>query len=176
LEPRKGVDILVKAMARVWGRYPEAKLVMAGQDWNSHEGPMSEVLRRLAGDHADRLVLLGKLPTHQVFPALARADVVALPSRWENLAVASLEALALGRPLVLTRAGGFPEIVTDGVDGLLVPPEDVDALADALLRVLTDADLRRRLGQAAARRAQRYSIERVTDEHLAFFERVVARS
>ena len=85
-------------------------------------------------------------------------DVFVLSSRHEGLPISLLEAMAVGRPVVATRAGGIPEVLTDGRDGLVVPSGDPMALADAVLRLLRDAALRERLGLAARRRAADFDI------------------
>jgi glycosyltransferase involved in cell wall biosynthesis len=87
-------------------------------------------------------------------------DVFVLPSRWEGLSLALVEAMGAARPVVATSVGGNPEVVTDGETGLLVPPEDPTILTDALERLLGDADRRRALGVRAADEARRrFAIE-----------------
>jgi glycosyltransferase involved in cell wall biosynthesis len=137
---------------------------------------MAERLRALAGSHAGRLHLLGHHPPSEVFPAVRSADIVVLPSRWENFALAALEAMALGRPTVLTSAGGAVEFCTDGEDALLVPPEDVEALALALLRLIESPELRERLGRAAARTAEGFDTSRVAPRYLSYFAEIAAAS
>ena len=170
LEPRKGLDVLVRAMPRVWERFPEAPLIVFG---NGNEELANE-LRELAGHDADRLHLMGHRTGTDLFPAVRTADVVALPSRWENFALSALETMALGRPAVLTTAGGAPEFATDGVDAMLVPPEDADALGDAIRRVLESAELSERLGMEAAKTAERYDVAAVAPRYQAYFEDLLA--
>ena len=81
-----------------------------------------------------------------------RAALLVMPSFYESFGIACLEAMAFGLPVVATRVGGLPEVIEDGVTGLLVPPGDADALAQAMIRLLSDADLRRRMGQAGRER------------------------
>jgi glycogen synthase len=158
LEQRKGTHVLVEAMRRVWQARPEARLAMAGGHDGEWEGrPMSAHLRELAGQHGDRLLLLGHLPAERLFPCLATADVVALPSLWESFSLAALEAMAVGKPIVAT-AGVFPPFVQDDREALLVPPGDADALAAALLRLLDEPELRRRLGAAGTATAEAHDV------------------
>jgi glycosyltransferase involved in cell wall biosynthesis len=106
---------------------------------------------------------------------LASADVFALSSRSEGLPLSILEAMAAGLPVVATAVGGIPELVVDGETGLLVPPGDAQALADALRRLLGDPSLRRRFGDAARERAERdFSVERVRRAHVDLYERLLA--
>jgi glycosyltransferase involved in cell wall biosynthesis len=165
----KGAHVLGDAMRLVWNEHPAARLVMLGADW---QGGMRERLRRMAGPHADRLHLLGNQRPDRVFPAVAVADVVALPSLWEAFGLAALEAMALGRPCVLTRRTGFEDFFHHDEHGLLVPPGDAPALARAIARMLRDAAMRRRFGAAAAATASEYSTKAVTPRYVAYFRQV----
>jgi glycosyltransferase involved in cell wall biosynthesis len=132
------------------------------------DGPERAQLEALAGQLglADRVHLAG----HQqdVRPWLAALDVLVLSSDWEGMPNALLEAMAAGLPIVATAVGGVPEVVVDGATGLLVPPGDPSALAEAITRLLRDPDLRRTMGQAGrARVERRFSINetvRLTEE------------
>lgn len=103
--------------------------------------------------------------------AVPEFDVFFQPSLWEAMSIAVLEAMAVGRPVVATRVGENPHILTDGEDGLLVEPRNVSAMAEALGRLVDDAGLRQRLGTAArATIAQRFTVEHMTHE----YERIYA--
>src|SRR5581483_10833323 len=93
---------------------------------------------------------LGSLPREDVLALMRGADAALLSSAWENFPHTLVEALAVGTPAIATRVGGVPEIVTDGENGLLVPPGDATALAAAIRRFLDDDALRARLTAAAA--------------------------
>jgi glycosyltransferase involved in cell wall biosynthesis len=124
------------------------------------EGEEAESLTSLArelGVHTD-VEFLGF--QHNPYKYMARADVFALPSLWEGFGRVLVEAMACGVPVIATRCPSGPEeIVCDGASGLLVPPGDADALADAVLRVLTRPDLAHRLAQAGRRRAEDFRAE-----------------
>ena len=93
----------------------------------------------------------------------------------EGLGTSLLDAMAAARPIVATTAGGIPEIVEHGVNGLLVPPRDAPALADAIQRALADAELRRRMGDAGfARVNQRFTVDRMVAATAAAYERIVS--
>jgi glycosyltransferase involved in cell wall biosynthesis len=172
LEIRKGPHVLVEAMHRVWREYPAAQLVMFGLDCEWGRGRMSDHLTALAGERVDQVHLMGARPPAELYRGLAAADVVALPSHWENFALAALEAFALGRPVVATTGSGFGEFMEDGTSALLVAPRDPSALSEGLLRVLGDGALRARLSAGARSTADRYAPEPVARQHIAFFARV----
>ena len=172
LETRKGVDDLVAAMVTVWGSDPDVQLVMLGGDVRHGGASTAERLREMAVGHGDRLHLLGHQPAERLFPALAAADIVAMPSRWEPFGIAALEAMALARPTVLTSGSGFEEFAEPERDAVMVPPGDPGALAEAITRLLRDESLRRALCGAAAAKAERYYAPIVAREHAEFFEQV----
>lgn len=176
LEIRKGVHILVEAMREVWDRVPEARLVLLGRDGDWGRGKMSGRLRELAGARASRLTILGHQPPEHLLPALASADVVALPSLWENFALAALEAKALGCAMIATSGSGYDDFITSEEDGVLVPPGESAPLAAALMRLLSDASARRRLAARAGENAEAYDVSVVTRRHVDFFRRVAGAS
>ncbi|HET8701920.1 MAG TPA: glycosyltransferase, partial [Nitrococcus sp.] len=110
----------------------------------------------------------------RILPCL---DLLVHPARMEGLGVALLQAAACGLPIVAGRAGGIPEIVRDGVNGLLVEPDDVPALAQALGRLCDDAALRRAFGESGREIAlQEFSIDAMVDGNLRVYRALVARS
>ena len=127
------------------------------------DGPDAEKLRSLAGELGldGRARFLGPQPRSTVFELLSAGDAVVLPSKWENFPHVLVEALAVGTPVIATAAGGVTEIVRDGENGLLVPPEDPEALAAAIRRYFGDADLRERLRAAGPPSVERFSPERI---------------
>jgi glycogen synthase len=145
LHRQKGVDTLIRALPLL---PPEATVTLVG------DGPERATLRRLASDLgvADRVTVTGFVPHGMVPGLLAGADVVVLPSRYEELGTALVEAMAAGRPVVASHVGGIPELVRDGVDGLLVPPDDAAALAKAVTRVLANPVLAAELGASGRAR------------------------
>jgi glycosyltransferase involved in cell wall biosynthesis len=146
LERYKNVDGLVAAWSRVAERAPSARLVVVGK------GPMLEEIERLAAELPGRVEHTAELPPEGVARALDDATLLVLPSRHEGLGRVVIEAFARGRGVVASRAGGVLDLVDDGVQGLLVDPEDTAGLADALVHVLTQRDLAARLATAASAR------------------------
>ena len=167
LSKEKGLDCLLEAFAVVAGRYPEARLVLAG------EGPERRRLERLAArlGLGERVRFLGEVPHDQVPQVLQGLDIFAMPSTYEGFGVAALEAEAMEVPVVASRVHGIPDAVVDGETGLLVPPRDRQALAAALGRLASDAGLRRRLGRAGrAFVAEHYSWEENTAQMEALYQ------
>jgi glycosyltransferase involved in cell wall biosynthesis len=144
LSHEKGVDTLARATAHL---DPGLRVALAG------EGPELDAVQAAARGSEDRIRLLGRLPKHEVQALLADALALALPARWhENQPMIVLEAFAAGVPVVTTALGGLPELVQDGVTGLVVPPDDPDALAAALNRLHRDPQAAFAMGQAARAR------------------------
>lgn len=148
LVPRKGVDALVEAMGLLARRPAGAPLLVAGG-----VGELREGLQRRAAELgvAERVRFVGKIPHDEVGWWMAAGDVFVLPSLSEGLPTVVCEAMNCGRAVVATAVDGTPEIVRDGRTGLLVPPRDPAALADALGRVLDEPGLAARMGEEALR-------------------------
>jgi glycosyltransferase involved in cell wall biosynthesis len=142
----KGIGVLVRAFATIAERLPSARLELVG------DGDAVDGFRRTAAalGIADRVGFRGVLSGAELVAAYRRARVVVLPSltEAESFGMVLAEAMSCGRPVVGSRVGGIPRVVTHGHDGLLVPPGDAAALSEACLAVLTDADLAERLGRA----------------------------
>jgi glycosyltransferase involved in cell wall biosynthesis len=160
LERYKGVDILAEAWPKVEARLPEVTLHVVG------EGPEKLPTGRVRWDR--------RLAQHEVARALDDASLLVLPSRSEGLPRIVIEAFCRGRAVVAARAGGIPDIVEHGVSGLIVPPEDPGALADAVIRCLEDSVLLARLGAGAKASAQPWL--QTPEEFAARMRDLVART
>jgi colanic acid/amylovoran biosynthesis glycosyltransferase len=150
LDPRKGHSLLVEALARLVRAGTDARVVIVG------EGPERPVLESLARGLgvSDRLSLPGAVGQDDIVAWFAGADVFCMPSLAEGLPVVLMEAMACGLPVVAPRLMGIPELIEDGVSGLLVTPARVDEFADALGRLITDPEAARRIGSAGRDRVQ----------------------
>jgi glycosyltransferase involved in cell wall biosynthesis len=144
LEHYKGIEELAAAWRIVAAKVPGAALHLVGR------GTRREVAERLVAELPGRTEWTEALPTEGVARALDAATVLVLPSRSEGMGRVLVEAFCRGRPVVASRVGGIADLVRDGENGLLVPPEDPRSLADALLRVLSDRPLAERLAAGAA--------------------------
>ena len=167
LVPIKGFDLLVRALPAVAEQVPSARVLLVG------DGAERQRLEAVAAslDVTRQLRLAGE--TLDVAAYLAAADVVAVPSRNEGMGRVIVEAMALGLPVVATAVGGIPAVVTDGECGRLIAPEDVDALSAALIELGRDPALRRKLGEAAVRRAEAFSTSVAREKLLAVYAALV---
>jgi glycosyltransferase involved in cell wall biosynthesis len=171
LVSHKGQRHLVAAAAKVVRDEPDARFVIVG------EGELREAIERQIKDLGlERHVLLTGFRNDAV--GLQKSfDVFVMSSITEGLGSAMLDAMACGTPVVATRAGGIPEAIVDGQSGLLVPPHDEDALAHAIVQLLRDPDLRKRLGAAArARVVAEFSVETMVAKTLTVYETRLARA
>jgi glycosyltransferase involved in cell wall biosynthesis len=152
LDRQKGFDLLVEAVPDLRARFPRLEVLIAG------EGPERLALQERVGrlQLGDTVQLAGH--REEIGPLLAAADVVAIPSRWEGFGLVAVEAMAAGRAIVAAAVDSLPEILEPESAGLLVPPEDAQALAAAIGGLLADPGRRQELGRRAVRAAQSFGI------------------
>jgi glycogen(starch) synthase len=168
LAPQKGVDTLVAAAGLL--KDPCAQVLLVG------DGPERKALERETErlGVGDRLHFVGFV-THDRLPAaMAHADVLVLPSLYEELGTVLLEAMQAGLPIVASETGGIPDVIEDGVNGLLVPPGDPEALARGIDRILSDGDLARRLSEGAQERGKDYDWEVLAERVLRVYQGLTA--
>jgi L-malate glycosyltransferase len=164
---KKALDVLLQAFATVARHDHESKLMLVG------DGPLRADLEQLAAELqlGERVIFTGALDRHEVVKRLHGCAVSVLPSRSEPFGIAIVEAMACGKAVVGSRTGGIPEIIEDGRDGLLVDPDDPDALAGAIQRLLSDATLRGELGsRASAKVRAQFLWEHTGAAYLRLFE------
>jgi glycosyltransferase involved in cell wall biosynthesis len=170
IDGRKGHRTLVQAMRIVEAAAPgQVRMLVAG---DGTDRPAVELLANSAGLNDQAMVFLGTRT--DVDDLLAAADFFVLPSDTEGLPLSVLEAMSHGLPIVASRVGGIPEIVDDAQEGLLVPPGEPQALADAIVHIVEDVEMRRRLGRQALERARtRLSFAETVREYEAIYRQVV---
>jgi glycosyltransferase involved in cell wall biosynthesis len=170
-EHQKGLDTLLAAMPAVLERVPGARLVVAGRDGN--QTPLLRAtVARLGLERA--VAFLG--PRDDVPDLLAAADTVVIPSRWEGLSNVLIEAMALEAPVVASDLPTLHDAVADGDTAWLVPPGDAARLAAAIAGTLGDpAAARLRAGRARARFLEHFTVDRVVDQMLGFYDRALSR-
>ena len=170
LVPHKGQRYLVEAAHQAVQQVPDARFVILG------EGDLREQLEKQVREHhLEKHVLLPGFRT-DVLGCIKGFDLFVMSSVTEGLGTSLLDAMACARPIVATTAGGIPEMVEDGVNGLLVPPRDHTELADAIVRALKDDALRQRMGDAGfARVNARFTVDRMVAETASVYGRVAGR-
>jgi spore coat protein SA len=184
LRTAKGVHILLAAMDLAWQAVPRAVLVLVGgteygKGRTMRETPFLQQFRRDLDRAPGRVVLTGFIPPEQMPAAYLLGDIFVGPSQIEEgLGLVFLEAAAAGLPLIATRMGGIPEVVQDGVNGLLLDQkDDLVELADKIILLLGDPDLRKTLGQQGRDWvAANFSWEKIAADLEAFYDEVMANN
>jgi phosphatidylinositol alpha-mannosyltransferase len=166
-DPRNGLPVLIEAFKRIRARGIAARLVVVG------DGPLRDRYRALAYGRDD-IVFLGHV-SDGLEGYYAHASVYACPATLGSFGITLLEAMACGTPIVCYDTPGFRSVVDHEEQALMTPPGDVAALADALIRVLDDRDLRARMGRAGQVRASAFAWPRIAEQTLAVYDQLVGR-
>ncbi len=166
----KGIDILGMAFGGLLGQGHDVELAACGPDQTG--GRLKGFLNRLG--LGGRVRLLGVVPAPRVRSLLSRCLFFVLPSRRENMPMALLEAMAAGKAVIAARVGGIPEVISDGINGLLFDAGDVEGLERAMAAVLGNPALRARLGRAAGARARGFGWKRAAAGYGRIYRSVVA--
>ena len=155
VHPEKGIEYLIRAAREVVKIVPEVRFLIVGGTALGKE----EYRERMRGLSAE-LGLAGKVlflgHRKEVAKIIAALDILVLPSLREPFGLVSLEAMAMEKPVIATNTGGSPEVIINGKTGLLVPPRDSYALSSAIIRLLTDKELAKRMGAAGRKRAMNF--------------------
>jgi len=174
LEPRKGLEYLVLAMELVMREIPDARLIavakpgFGGADsWHFFE--------QLAGRAGlmENVEYRESVSQETLLEFYSECDILVLPSRTEGWGLSLMEAMACRKPVVASRVGGIPELVRDGMEGLLVDAGDVQGLSNAILRLLKDPDLRNKLGEKGRTRVKDYSWDKTARTVLESYRRAL---
>ena len=170
-ERRKGLPYLLQAYAKLKAERPDIRLIVVGPD-----GGMQEACRRYVESHdLPDVVFTGYVPYEDLPRYYKTADIFCAPNTGqESFGIVLLEAMAAGTAVAASAIEGFDEVLTDGKEGLLVPPRDSEALAAALGRLLADGELRREMGSQGSQKAQQYSWDRVSQQVLSCYEEAAA--
>ena len=163
IEPRKGTQCLIEAAAKVQKGFPAVKFLIVGSPLPGREG-----YKKKMESLANKLGVQGKIvftgQSNNIPSILGNMDIFVLPSLWEGMSRVILEAMASGKPVVSTNVGGTPEVVIDKETGLLVPPEDPEKLAEAIVSLIKDPSMRKRMGENGRRRIENFfTIKRHVD-------------
>jgi len=166
LDPRNGLDNLLEAFPHVLQAIPQARLLILG------DGPLRAVYENKVKNLIGKNIFFEGLISNERPEYFATSQVFCYPATKASFGITLLESMAAGTPLVATDNKGFRDLIQNGVNGLLVPPENPHALAGALLRVLQDQTLARRLSQNGREMVKKYSWSQVTDQILAYYNQV----
>jgi glycosyltransferase involved in cell wall biosynthesis len=177
LRPQKAIDVLLDAFALVLKRVPAAQLVIAGDSVMRKDGtrdPLRQTLEGRARDLGIRTSVHFLGVRDDVDAILSASDVAALSSDFEGTPLFVFECMAHNAPLVATAVGGIPDVVEDGVSGVLVPRRDPRALADALSELLADPGRRAAMSAAAAERLRNFTIGSLASRFADLYEDLVS--
>jgi alpha-maltose-1-phosphate synthase len=166
----KGLRYLFRAVPGIREKIPDVKMIVAGK------GNVNGYLKELDGRYRDSLDVRNRyIPDEEVAQLFRSAEIIALPysSMSGQSAVANV-ALSFGKPMVATDTGGFPEVVADGINGFIVPPKDEAALANAIVRILTDDPLKRKMGEGSREIAKELSWESVAKKSIGLYREMLA--
>ncbi len=182
IEPLKGVDTLIRAIAHmrttgVTDQYPHY-LAIIGGDPNADAQVMNSEMARLQNlsrelGLQDLVVFLGKRAQSSLPYYYSAADVLIMPSHYESFGMVALEAMACGTPVVASQVGGLAFLIQDGVTGYVIPGGDHLALSQRLTQLISQPELRERLGQQAATYARQYSWERISNRMMDLYAEVL---
>lgn len=175
IDRAKGVHHLARAMKAVLAKIPNAALIVAGEAPTSAMVPYEHETRNLLETLCGRSRMADFVPTERMPDLYAIADVFAGPSVWnEPFGLVFLEAQACGLPVVATRRGGIPEVVEDGVTGILVDdPSDIESLAAPIIRFLEDSGLREQFGRRGRERAEQFTWTRTAEKTMKLYHRLL---
>ena len=169
LEPRKGLDILIKAMPKILKNVQDTKLVFVGNGVMRNE--LKKLTERLG--IVKHIKFVGFVDKSEKVLYYKSADVFVHPSMYEIFGIVNLEAMACGVPIVASKVGGVPDVVKDGENGLLVPPKDSEALADAIIYLLENEDVRDKMGKNGWEKVGDYSWKRIAEETEKVYQEVI---
>jgi len=159
---RKGFHLLMHAFRKVIKEYPIARLVLAG------EGPEKTRLQKLSKDLglSNKVIFLPKLSNDRLVYEINTSQIVVIPSLWEGFGLTVLEAMACKKPVIAFNIPAISELITNGLNGLLAPRGDVDALASSIVHLLNDKDLREKIAGNAYLFARKFSWENIAEKEL----------
>ena len=174
--PRKGTDILISAFAAIANDFPQATLRIAGETDSIPAFVRQCRETAAAAGVDDRVHFLGNLEKEALLKEYSQAAAVVLPARQETAPVSIEEALAAGCPVIATAVGGVPAMIEHEKTGLLLPPENADALADALRQALSHPARLKTWGEQARQTADQYRLDAVIDKTVALYQQILSQT
>ncbi len=173
---QKGTDVFLDAMIPLLRRRTDVHAVVLGRATERHRSYYAQLKRRVTDEGiADQVLFLPEVPTHEIASWYAALDLHVAPQRWEGFGLTPLEAMACGVPVVATTVGAFPDIVSTGV-GRLVPPGEVQPMAEAIDEIVGDSTLRDELSDAArAHVVDRFAIKQEAQAIMQVYRDLLGR-
>ncbi len=168
LEHRKGAHILADALVEVLHKHQTLSAVFVGNESVYNTVSIKAYIQDLLKEYKDKVIFIENIPQDSLYPIIEKSRLVVLPSLWENFPYACLEAMALGKTVIATSAGGFPEIIENGVNGILCSPNDAKALSRTILNCLDRTDLKK-IEQNAHHKAGEYEAGKVASRMLDLY-------
>jgi len=170
----KGFHVLARALPRFLSHCPDAHVALVGRDMETPlASSMAAFARAQCNGFGERLIIVEKLPHSQLYPVIAGAQLVVLPSLIDNLPNACLEAMGLGKVVIGTEGTSFEELITDGVNGFLVPPGNPEALADKMIAAWTNERVAE-MSSAAKEKAMEFAPEKTIPSLLNYYSEVLS--
>lgn len=170
---RKGFHTLAHALPRFLKQYPEAHVALVGRDMEtSLASSMAAFARAQCNGFGERLIIVENLPHRSLYPIINEARLVVLPSLMDNFPNACLEAMGLGKVVIGTTGTTLDELISDGVSGFLVPPDNPHALADKMIAAWTDQRLAE-MAAAAKEQVQQFAPEKTVPSLLSYYSEVI---
>ena len=174
LAASKGLKFLIEALKEVVAIIPNSKLLLIGTGSNEAEQSIISLIHKL--DLETSVVLLGAVSAEDLPKAYSASDVVVLPSLVEGFGLVLLEGMASGKPVVATKLGPTEEIISDGVEGRLVPRADSHLLASGIISILTDASIATKMGRAGRKKVEeRFALKNWADHMAAIYQELLSR-
>lgn len=150
--PSKGQDVLVQAVAYLKEKNPRLRVEFIGKVHREDKFASKVQDLALKLEVAANCFFIGAIPHNEVLEHMARAWITIFPTRSEAFGLVNIESMSVGTPVIASRVGGIPEVIRDGVDGILVPPDDPKAIAEAVQRLLADDDLHKQMSNSCHQR------------------------
>lgn len=166
----KGIDILIKAVSLLKPRLPNLKLYIIGK------GKLREFQQLVYNEGLEKnIIFLGPKPRGVLIKYLKSADICVVPSIYESFGIVVLEALAADKPVIASKTGGIPDIIKDGENGILVHPGDPEDLAEAILKLSKDTQLRAKLSQNARKTITKYDWHNIAKRYVQLYRKIIMK-
>jgi len=171
LESRKGVLVLAHALTEVLNKDQHIKVAFVGSDSVYNNASLKEIIQDILKNYRDRLIFIDNILHNSLYPVIERSKFVILPSLWDNLPFACMEAMSLGKVVIATTGSGFSEIIDDGINGVLCTPDDPDALSRSIIKCLDRKDLDN-MGRMAALKLNNDYNEKIAVQVIDFYKNI----